>query len=384
MTVRSGMRPLIDSLLEPDELAFRDQLIEFCRAWEDRADRLQYFRGRGATARQIYGELGDRRWLSLTWPEGDGGAGLDPIYDFLVWDTLAYHRLARPDIGSGLVARGILLSGSPEQKARWLPGLAAGRSSFALGYSEPGAGSDLTGLTTRARREGDRYVVRGEKCWTSDAHTSEWLWTLCRTGRADDRSKGLTILVIDLRSPGVDVQPIPTIDGHRLNQVYLDEVVVPASDRVGPEGGAWSMIRAILAVERHLQLLPGRVRRDLEDLDARLKADGGPAGSLADSALDELWYRFRQVEASSIATVAAMTAGGTGVAEAARTRLLGGILAQDVARAGVELLGPEACVADDTFSFLWKQSFMETIAGGTSEMMLNILARQALGLPADR
>lgn len=378
------MKPLIDSLLEPDEVAFRDQLIEFCHGWEDRADHLQYFRGRGATTRQIYTELGDRRWLSLTWPKEDGGAGLAPIYDYLVWDTLAFHRLARPDIGSGLVAHGILLSGSPEQKARWLPGLAAGRSSFALGYSEPGAGSDLTGLATRARREGNQYVVRGEKCWTSDAHTSDYLWALCRTGRAEDRSKGLTMLVIDLRLPGVDVQPIPTIDGHRLNQVFLEDVVVPVSDRVGPEGGAWSMIRAILAVERHLQLLPGRLRRDLEDLDARLRPDGGSAGPVADNALDELWYRFRQVEASSIATVATMTGGGTGAADAARTRLLGGILAQDVARTGMDLLGPAACVADDTFSFLWKQSFMETIAGGSSEMMLNILARQSLGLSADR
>ena len=384
MTVRSGMRPLIGGLLEPDELAFHDQVVEFCRHWESRVDALQYYRGRGTETRQVYEALGERGWLSLSWPEDDGGRGLPPIYDFLVWDTLAYHRLARPDIGSGLVAHGILLSGSPEQKARWLPGLAAGRLSFALGYSEPNAGSDLTNLATRATPHGDGYLVRGEKCWTSDAHTSDYLWALCRTGRSDDRSRGLTLLVIDLRAPGVTVQPIPTIDGHRLNQVFLDDVIVPMGNRVGSEGGAWSMIRAILAVERHLQLLPGRLRRDLEDLDTRLRPDGKSAGPAVDKALGDLWCRFRQVEASSIATVATMAGGGAGIAEAARTRLLGGVLAQEVARTGMELLGPEACVAGDTFSFLWKQSFMETIAGGSSEMMLNILARESLGLSADR
>ena len=380
MTDRHALAALIDSVLEPEEANFGREVAAFCREWTTKADPLQYFRGRGGTARQIYLDLGARGWLSLCWPKTAGGEGRAPIYEFLLWDALAYYRLARPDLGSGLVARAIVSCGSEEQKVRWLPKLAAGRLCFALGYSEPGAGSDLTGLMTKAEPDGDHYAVTGEKCWTSDADNADLLWTLCRTGPPEQRSRGLTMLVIDLRAPGVTIRLIPTIDGHHLNQIFLDGVRVPVSDRVGPESGAWSMIRANLALERHLQLLPGRVRRDLEELESRISPRHRQVGTLVAETLNGLWQRLRQVEAGSIATVGEMTRGGEAVAEAARTRLLGATLAQDVARVGLELLGPDACADGDPAAFLWTQSFMETIAGGSTEMMLNILGRRSLAL----
>jgi 3-oxocholest-4-en-26-oyl-CoA dehydrogenase alpha subunit len=368
---------MMDLVLEPDELQFQDEVAAFCAEWVERADKLQFFRGRGGIAREIYRALGDRGWLSLTWPVDVGGMGRSPVYDFLLWNTLAYNRLVRPDLGPGIVAQAIIRVGTPEQKARWLPGLASGRLAVSLGYSEPEAGSDLAGVLTRADSDGDVYVVRGEKCWTSDAQHADLLWTLCRSGKREDHSRGLTILVIDMRLPGITVAPIPTIDGHQLNQVFFDDVAVPVLDRVGDEGGAWTLIREVLAVERHLQLLPGRVRRDIEELDQYLGPERSPAAAVV---MDELWARLRQVESSAVATVSELMGGQAGAESAARTRLLGAELAQTVPRLAMELLGATSCTDEQSFSFLWKQSFMETIAGGSTEMMLNILARQSLHL----
>jgi alkylation response protein AidB-like acyl-CoA dehydrogenase len=369
-------------LFTEEEWAFREEVEQFLRDEAPVDDPLQYYFGRGGTTRKLYQALGDRGWLSLCWPVEHGGRALPITYEYHLWDALAYHRAARPDIGPGIVAHVITAHGTREQRDRYLPDLRAGRTCFALGYSEPEAGSDLTGLRTRAVRDGDSYVVKGEKCWTSDAHNADYLWLLCRTGAADSRSRGLTLLVVDMHAPGVSVVPIPTIDGHRLNQVFLDDVLVPASERVGEEGSAWTLIREALAVERHLHNLPGRLRRDLEDAWA-LVDRAGP-GDHSTVQLAGLSARLAAVEAASVATVDAMQRGRSGVVEAARAKLLATTLAQDIPRVTVDLAGPAALDRREPVAFLWTQSIMETIAGGSTEVMLSILARESLGLGSGR
>ena len=147
--------------------------------------------------RRLYRALGERNWLALAWPEEAGGLGWPPVYEFILWDELAYARAARPPIGSGIVAKTIIAHGTDEQKQRFLPGLRTGELFFSLGYSEPEAGSDLGGLRTRAVRDGDHYVVNGEKRWTSAAHRADFLWLLCRTGTLESRARGLTLLIVD-------------------------------------------------------------------------------------------------------------------------------------------------------------------------------------------
>ena len=192
----------------------------------------------------------------------------------------------------------------------------------------------------------------------------------------------LTLLIVDLSAPGVTITPIETIDGHRLNQVFLDDVVVPADDRIGPEGAAWTIIREALAVERHLQLLPGRLERDLADLRCLLERTGRLGDRQGAATYTELAARFRQVEASALVTVAELAAGRPAVESAARTKLLGTRLAQAIPRAALDICGPAALDLAAPLTFLWRQSFMETIAGGTSEVMLSIIARAELGLGA--
>jgi alkylation response protein AidB-like acyl-CoA dehydrogenase len=367
-------------VFDDDELAFDHEVRTFFASRPDR--HRGFFAGRGGATRALYRELGARGWLSLTWPVEWGGGGRSSAYDYLLWNAAAYERAARPDLGPGIIAHVLVAHGTPEQQARHLPGIAAGTSCFSLGYSEPEAGSDLTGLRTRAVLDGSRYVVSGEKCWTSDAHHADHLWLLCRTGTLEERARGLTLLILDLASPGVTVTPIETIDGHRLNQVFLDEVEVDADQRVGAEGAAWGMIREALAIERHLQLLPGRVLRDLHDFVDLMGALGIGDRPDVRAATAELTGQYLQVEAASAHTLAELCAGRPGVVEAATTKLLGTRLAQQIPRRALDLAGPAGLDRSAMPAFLWRQSVMETIAGGTSEVMLSILAREALQLGA--
>jgi 3-oxocholest-4-en-26-oyl-CoA dehydrogenase alpha subunit len=374
---------LYETVFDDRELAFRDEVGALVAAHPALGPR-QSFEGRGGAARVLYQGLGAQGWLSQCWPQHCGGLDRPISYEFLMWDTLAERRAARPDIGPGLVAHVLIAHGSAAQQDQHLPELASGRLACALGYSEPEAGSDLTHLRTRAVRDGDTYVVNGHKIWTSDAHHASRLWLLCRTGASESGKRGLTLLFVDLATPGITVTPIETMDGHQVNEVFLDDVAVPVQDRIGDEGEAWTIIRESLAVERHTQVLPGRLRRDLADLRAALDTAGLAGNADAERRFDELAARVTVVEAASLATVSELMAGGDAVTRAAAAKLLGAELCQAIPRTGLDLLGVTGTVADHQMAFLWRQSILETIAGGTVEIMLSMLARAALGLGSGR
>jgi 3-oxocholest-4-en-26-oyl-CoA dehydrogenase alpha subunit len=367
---------------DPAMVAFGHEVRGFLVDHPELLGPRQFFMGRGGRTRELYRALGARGWLSLGWPAAVGGGGRSPAYEFILWNELAYARAARPDLAAGVVANTLIAHGTDDQHERFLPGIRAGDTGFALGYSEPEAGSDLAAVRTRAAVDGDTYVVTGEKRWTSDAHNSQYLWLLCRTGELAERGRGLTLLILDLAAPGVTIRPIPTIDGHRLNEVFLDEVAVPVANRVGPEGGAWRLIREALAVERHLQLLPGRVRRDFQDLLQRASQRGRIDSDLVRAELAGLAVDVAEVESQALRTVAAMESGGDATVAAARVKLLGTVLTQRIGRVAVDLGWPEGADQSDDLAFAWSQTVMETIAGGTSEIMRSLIARQALGLGA--
>jgi 3-oxocholest-4-en-26-oyl-CoA dehydrogenase alpha subunit len=374
----AGLPDAYAAVLDDAELEFRREVFATVEALPGLSPR-QYFATRDGATRELYQVLGSRGWLSLSWPEAHGGRGAPVSYEFLLWDTLAYLRAARPDIGPGMIAHVLIDHGRADQQQQILPGLAAGSLAMCLGYSEPAAGSDLTHLTTAARRDGDFYVVRGHKLWTSEAHHAQKMWLLCRTSEHERGNRGLSLMIMDMDSPGVVVTPVSTMDGHRINEVFLDDVFVPGANLVGDEGGAWPMMRAALAVERHIQVLPGRLRRDLETLDAALSAAGIAGRADVRAVVSSLRARLAAVEASSLATVSELSAGGTAAGRAAQSKMLAARLCQDVPRAGLELLGPAAAVGDTDLAFLWRESVLETIAGGTVEVMASLVAR-GLGL----
>jgi alkylation response protein AidB-like acyl-CoA dehydrogenase len=298
----------------------------------------------------------------------------------VLWDEVAYARAARNPLAAGIVARTLIRHGSEEQQQRWLPPIRSGDLHFSLAYSEPEAGSDLASLRTRAERRGDHYVVTGQKIWQSYAQDMDYLWLLCRTGALDSRGKGLSLLIVDKSAPGVTVGPLPTMDGEQLNEVHLDGVVVPAENRVGPENGAWSIMAEALADERHIQFPPGRVRRDIEEMTAWLREQGLDRDPVVAAKVGDLLVRALEVEVHALVVLDAIVKGRAATAEVAANKVVHTRVSQEIARTVLDLGGPEALVADARPALLYCQSMWETIGGGTTEVMLGIVARHRLGL----
>lgn len=365
--------------LGPEEEAFRAEVRAFLADWRD-VDGYLRMGSRWERVTELWRAMGARGWLSLAWPEAHGGAGRPPGFEFVLWDEAAYARAARAPLDGGIVAKSLLRAGSDAQRARWLPGIRRGDTWFSLGYSEPEAGSDLAAVRTRAERQGDVYVVSGEKCWTSYAERSAWLWTLVRTGPPDSRADGLSLLIVDLHAPGVAVEPLPTLDGEQLNAIRLDGVRVPVEQRVGPEHGAWKLMADALADERHVQFPPGRLRRDLDDLVGWVSARGRSGDGEVRGRLAELAVRVAECEAHALRVLDAMQRGRSGAVEAAANKVAHTETAQALAAAALDLGGPEALLSGSPWERLWRQSLWETIGGGTSEIMRGVVARHALGL----
>ncbi|WP_331760412.1 acyl-CoA dehydrogenase family protein (plasmid) [Streptomyces sp. NBC_01471] len=364
----------------PEEEAFRSEVLQFLAGYQGLDGYFHRGENTGEGVRTVYRALGERGWLSLSWPEEFGGRGLSPAYEFILWDEMAYARIARPPMGPGLVAKALMTHGTAEQGERLLPGLRLGQINFALGYSEPDAGSDLAAVRTRATPVGDDYEINGAKCWTSNAHWADHIWLLCRTGAPESRSRGLSVLIVPLDHPGVSVSPIPTHDGGRLNEVRFDGVRVPAGNRVGEENAGWQVVASALAVERHVQFPPKRLRRDLQDLVTWVEKSGLSRDPVVRRRLSDLAVQVAEVEALALALLGDIISGRPSAVPAAYHKLAGTRLAQEIARSAMEFGSSEALVKDSDVEFMWRQAILETVGGGTSEMMRGLIARQAFGL----
>lgn len=331
--------------------------------------------------RAFFAAMAEKNWLALSWPREYGGLGGSISQEFLLWDEIAYARCARNPLSSGIVAKTLIRHGTEEQKRAYLPRIRTGELHFSIAYSEPEAGSDLAALRTRAELRGDHYVIQGQKCWQSYAQDMDYLWLLARTGTQESRGRGLSLFIVDKHTPGIRVRPLPTLEGEQLNEIFFDEVVVPVSQRVGPENGAWPIMHAALADERHIQFPPARVRRDFEDLVAFLRRIDVLDQPHVRQRLTELAADVLEVEMLALRVVDAMERGQSGAVEAAANKVAHTEACQRIARAAFDL-GGEAALADPELCLLWGVAMYETIGGGTSEIMRGIVAKEALGLGA--
>lgn len=361
--------------------AFRGEVVEFLADYRD----LDAFFGQGhkwEAVKALFRAMGERGWLSLGWREGDGEVPI--AQEYILWDEVAYARAARNPLGSGIVAKTIARYGTDAQRDRWLPPIRRGDLHFSLAYSEPEAGSDLAALRTKAVRRGQSYVVDGQKCWQSYAQDMDYLWLLCRTGAPESRGRGLSLLIVDVESPGVEIRPLPTLDGDQLNEVFLDGVEVPVDQCIGPEDGAWKIMGEALADERHIQFPPKRVRRDFEEVVEWVRERGLEADPVVRNRLADLAVGVLEVEALALRVLDAMLRGRSGAVEAAANKIYHTVVCQSISRAALDLGGPEAIIRGSRVELLWRQSLWETIGGGTSEVMRSVVARQALGLKGQR
>ena len=396
----------------PDLDRFRAEL----RGWlESRAPRSLF----GAPGTELDGTWGGRRatypdphrksWLDACaergftapeWPREYGGGGLSRDEAKVLRQELARLRLPPPLIGFGLTMIGpvLLQFGSDEQKREHLPPICRGEIRWCQGYSEPGAGSDLAGLQTRAVLDGDHYVINGQKIWTSYADLADWMFLLVRTDPNAKKQEGITFILMDMETPGVSVKPIKLISGSSpFCETFIQDGRVPARNAVGRVNGGWTVAKALLAHERTMiadafgAASGGGRRRSLAEW-AR-DSVGAEDGRLADASLRE---RIAQIEMDTraflLTTQRARDAAKAGHApgpESSIFKVYGTELNQRRLELAVSIAGPQALGWEGSgfdereldATRQWLRSRGNTIEGGTSEVQLNIIAKRVLGLP---
>jgi alkylation response protein AidB-like acyl-CoA dehydrogenase len=388
--------------------AFRRELVEFVAAHlpppEARSEPVRSSAHLPEWARRWQRTLFDHGWLVPGWPPELGGRNATPVQQLVYFEELArldVPRSCNPQ-GLSIVTPSIVEWGTPEQVERFaLPTLRA-EISWCLGMSEPEAGSDLAGLSTRAELVGDHFVVNGQKIWTSGAHDADFCFCFVRTDPDAPKHRGISVLVIDMRSPGISVRPIAELtdpNAADFNEVFFSDVVVPRDHLVGPLNGGWSIAGTSLAHERGMLWVSeatGLAR--LVERAAEVAASVGPDGRRLG---DDPWVRDRIADAW-VRTAAIFCLGYRGFARLARggvapehslLKLLGSELRRDFARQMAEArgaLGVELAVADapgfgrggdEPWVVHHLRAFAGTIAGGTSEIQRNIVAERTLGLP---
>lgn len=363
------------------EQAFRDEVREFLQDYRD----LDGFFCQGhkwPEVRAMFSAMGERGWLALAWPKQYGGLGLGPSYEYILWDEVAYARAARNPLAAGIVAKTIIRYGDEAQKQRWLPQIRSGEIHFSLAYSEPEAGSDLASVRVRADKQGENYIINGQKCWQSYAQDMDYFWLLARTGTQESRGRGLSLFICDKRSAGLTVSPLPILDDDQLNEVLFDAVSIPERQRIGPENGAWSIMGEALADERHIQFPPGRVRRDIEEMVDWLKVHDLDRDPVIRHCMADLAVQALEVEMQGLNVLDAMQKGRPAVVAAAMNKVVHTLTCQNIARAIVDFGGERALVEGERPELLWRQSMWESIGGGTTEIMRGVIAKQGLGLGA--
>ena len=334
-------------------------------------------------------------WSGLGWPLAYGGKAWSLTRQAIFHEEQA--RIGAPLgvnlIGHGILAPTLIHFASEAQKHRYLPGILSNREVWCQGYSEPGAGSDLAALGTRAERRGDHYLLNGHKIWTSFAHIADYCFVLARTDPAAQRHKGISFLLVDMKSPGVRVQPIRQITGKAdFNEVFFEDVRVPLDALVGEENGGWRLAMAAASFERGTYFIPRQVRFAQEvkalqrlAIDAGADRDAHLRRDVARLALDSHLLRLKGLRALTLAL-----RGGPPGAEGSATKLHWSEAHQRLTSTAAELLGERALAGPapgghDPAAALWAREFLwtraETILAGTSEVQRNILAEQMLGLP---
>ena len=380
----------------PDEAAFRAEL----RAWleENLPEELRGHRGGAARfdepemrawSRALY----DAGYAGLTWPKEYGGGGAPYTHQAIYLEEVA--RAEAPPhigvIGLGMAGPTIMAHGSEEQKKRHLAPILSAEEIWCQGFSEPGAGSDLAGVRTTAQLDGERFVVDGQKVWSSFAHIADWCILVTRSDPESTRHAGLTYLIVDMHSPGVEVRPLRQITGEaEFNEIFFTGVEVPAENALGEVGEGWQVAMTTLLHERGTLgfALQAALEVQIRKLVA-LAQDRG-ADALQRDRIAYEWSELQALRFTNARSLSQLVKTGIPGPEGSIAKLVWSEANQRVTKLALELLGPDAPLADGNAPYggYWQyqqlRSRGNTIEAGTSEILRNIVAERVLGLPKSR
>jgi alkylation response protein AidB-like acyl-CoA dehydrogenase len=379
---RAEVRDWLETQLSGDFAALRGsggpgrehELLEERAAWERR--------------------LGEAGWIGVGWPDPRYGRGLSLPRQVIFHEE--YARAAAPGrlghIGEQLLVPTLLAHGTEEQKDRFVPGVRAGEVMWCQGYSEPDAGSDLANVGTRAVLDGDRWVISGQKIWTSLAHVADWCFVLARTELGSQRHAGLSFLLVPMDQPGITVRPIVQLTGtSEFNEVFFDGAVAAAGDVVGEPGTGWAVAMSLLGFERGVSTLGQQIgfARELETITARARANGAADDPMLADRIVSAWVDLQVMRHTALRTLGADAAREAPWA-ANVSKLLWASWHRRLGELAMAVEGPDAVVTaglpyeltDEQRLFLFSRA--DTIYGGSNEVQRNVLAERHLGLPRDR
>ncbi|MEV8510400.1 acyl-CoA dehydrogenase family protein [Actinoplanes sp. NPDC051475] len=367
--LRARLRAYMEGLLSPEQRAT-----------------LRYER-HGPVHREVVARLGRDGWLGLGFPTRYGGGGHGPVEQQILVNEAARADVPLPAVTLQTVAPTLLAFGTPEQKDFFLPRILAGELHFAIGYTEPEAGTDLAALRTRAVRDGDGYVVNGHKTFTTGAHDADCLWLACRTDPDAPRHRGLSVLIVDTRDPGYAWTPIITCDGaHHVNAVYLSDVRVPASMLVGTENDGWRLLTTQLNHERVMLGPAGRMGA----LYARVQAwaRSNPAVRDEPGVRRSLARAYAGLRVNELLNWQVAGAEPAGTADASATKVFSSERVLRIGQELEELVGrhgdPDDPATAELMSWLdlqAKRNLVLTFGGGVNEIQRELIASAGLGLP---
>ena len=379
--------------LSAGQLALRDELRAYFAGLLSPGEREAMLSDRhGGIYQRLIKRMGADGWLGVGWPKEYGGRGFGQVEQQIFASEAARADIPLPAVTLQTVGPTLQEYGTAEQKDMFLPRILAGDVHFAIGYTEPGAGTDLASLTTRAVRDGDSYIVNGQKIFTTGAHDADYIWLACRTDATAAKHKGLSILIVDTKDPGFSWTPIITCDGaHHVNATYYSDVRVPASMLVGQENQGWRLITTQLNHERVMLGPAGRLGALHERVRSWAAATQAPGGGRV---IDQPDVRRALADAGATLRVNELlnwqvaVAEKVHVADASATKVFASERIQHFGQLLIDLVGRHGDPADRATAELmrWldvqhKRNLVLTFGGGVNEVQRELIAMAGLGLP---
>jgi alkylation response protein AidB-like acyl-CoA dehydrogenase len=382
----------MDLDLTPQEEAFRREVRAFVDASLPPAIRDKVLSGRSLEREEVvrwHKILYAQGWAGIGWPKEFGGTGWTPVQQHLFDVECADAGTPRLlPFGVNMVGPVIIAFGSPAQQRRFLPRILSFDDWWCQGYSEPGSGSDLASLKTRAERKGDHYLVNGQKTWTTLAQYADWIFCLVRTASEGRPQEGISFLLIDMKSPGVTVRPIWMLDGeHEINEVWFEDVKVPVENRIGEENKGWTYAKYLLGHERTGIAEVGRSKRELKRLKAMARAQRSGARALFDDArfrdrIAAVEIELMALELTALRVLTAPAGEKKPRPESSFLKIRGSEIRQDISELMMLCVGHDALpdLPDKRPAAHYLNDRKTSIYGGSNEIQKNIVAQMILGL----
>ncbi len=385
----------MDFQWDPEFLEFRDELTGFIREWRTPELLDDYRRshgGAGPLTAKFQAAINERGWSRMCWPEAYGGQGRNPLYQFVFIETMEYWGMPYGNLTYTSIAPAIMTHGSEAQKKEYLPGIWDGRFHFAIGYSEPNAGTDLASLRTRAERAGDDWIIQGQKIWTSIAEYATHVWLAARTDRDAPRHRGISVFIVPMDTEGVTVRPLQTMAGARTYETFYDNVRVGADALVGPLHGGWDIVMHALNHERVALAPTGNLARLFDHLIAHLRESRPELleDPVVRNRLAEVKLELCCQRALATKNACTISRGGIAPEEASMAKIFGSELRYRITNLAMDLLGRSGGLSKESgdraplegaIESTWRSSPILRFGGGTNEVQRTIIANRGLGMP---